>query len=277
MIRCICALTSQDIHDEEESYTPYPKDSYAVFTKIKQSEKGISINQEKYVKDLLKKYDINGSSVKISMHGLSQHTQTSWKRIERSKEVFLGIVVEETPCSSNSSIMDPNMSIGQLCLGADNRISLNDGIDSNGEWATFEYHDTMDSGKKKELKSFTFYRMETNEHEMKNKDKVVKKELIVALRGELYFVKFIINPEEGDIKPGVVFGRSFLRLTKGIVNFGNGIKTVYTDLEFSHDDYDNSDDSGDDWDAILKGVDFGDIPKLDGIDVPPYVCNMGRA
>ncbi|GKB92898.1 hypothetical protein Tco_0965170, partial [Tanacetum coccineum] len=29
---------------------------------IKQSERGISINQEKYVKDLLKKYDINGSS-----------------------------------------------------------------------------------------------------------------------------------------------------------------------------------------------------------------------
>ncbi|GJX10203.1 retrovirus-related pol polyprotein from transposon TNT 1-94, partial [Tanacetum coccineum] len=35
--------------------------------KIKQSERGISINQEKYVKDLLKKYDINGSSVKTPM------------------------------------------------------------------------------------------------------------------------------------------------------------------------------------------------------------------
>ncbi|GJX23332.1 hypothetical protein Tco_0227777 [Tanacetum coccineum] len=35
--------------------------------KIKQSERGISINQEKYVKDLLKKCDITGSSVKTSM------------------------------------------------------------------------------------------------------------------------------------------------------------------------------------------------------------------
>nr|GEV58572.1 retrovirus-related Pol polyprotein from transposon TNT 1-94 [Tanacetum cinerariifolium] len=35
--------------------------------KIKQSERGISINQEKYVKDMLKKYDINGSSVKTPM------------------------------------------------------------------------------------------------------------------------------------------------------------------------------------------------------------------
>ncbi|GKF04472.1 hypothetical protein Tco_0035140, partial [Tanacetum coccineum] len=34
---------------------------------IKQSKRGISINQEKYVKDLLKKYDINGSLVKTPM------------------------------------------------------------------------------------------------------------------------------------------------------------------------------------------------------------------
>nr|GFA65394.1 uncharacterized mitochondrial protein AtMg00810-like [Tanacetum cinerariifolium] len=34
---------------------------------VKQSERGVSINQEKYVKDLLKKYDINGSLVKTSM------------------------------------------------------------------------------------------------------------------------------------------------------------------------------------------------------------------
>ncbi|GJY67311.1 zf-CCHC domain-containing protein [Tanacetum coccineum] len=34
---------------------------------IKQSERCISINQEKYVNDLLKKYDINGSSVKTPM------------------------------------------------------------------------------------------------------------------------------------------------------------------------------------------------------------------
>ncbi|GKC51368.1 hypothetical protein Tco_1074113 [Tanacetum coccineum] len=33
----------------------------------------------------------------------------------------------------------------------------------------------------------------------------------------------------------------------------------------------------DDRDAILEGVDFGDIPQLDGIEVPPYVCNMGKS
>ncbi|GJY92146.1 retrovirus-related pol polyprotein from transposon TNT 1-94 [Tanacetum coccineum] len=47
----------------------YVKQSPGVLTyflrfQIKQSKRGISINQEKYVKDMLKKYDINGSSVK---------------------------------------------------------------------------------------------------------------------------------------------------------------------------------------------------------------------
>ncbi|GKD81509.1 hypothetical protein Tco_1348348, partial [Tanacetum coccineum] len=76
------------------------------------------------------------------------------------------------------------------------------------------------------------------EHEVKDVDKIVKKELIVALRGEIYFVKFIINTEEDDIEPGVVLGRSFLRMTKGIVNFGNGIITIYPDLDpFNDIDY----------------------------------------
>ncbi|GJY44244.1 retrovirus-related pol polyprotein from transposon TNT 1-94 [Tanacetum coccineum] len=38
--------------------------TYFLGFQIKQSKRGISINQEKYVKDLLKKYDINGSLVK---------------------------------------------------------------------------------------------------------------------------------------------------------------------------------------------------------------------
>ncbi|GKB58991.1 retrovirus-related pol polyprotein from transposon TNT 1-94 [Tanacetum coccineum] len=41
--------------------------AYILGFQIKQSQRGISINQEKCVKDLLKKYDINGSSVKTPM------------------------------------------------------------------------------------------------------------------------------------------------------------------------------------------------------------------
>nr|GEV76204.1 agenet-like domain, agenet domain [Tanacetum cinerariifolium] len=119
--------------------------------------------------------------------------------------------------------MDPNTSIKQLCLGVYDHVSLNDGFESEGQWEGPEYQDIAGSGKKKETKSFTFYRMETEEiieryiticffdglnaydgeinreheknmisnefivkpcldYEEKEGEKVVKKELLVALR-----------------------------------------------------------------------------------------------
>ncbi|GJT18708.1 hypothetical protein Tco_0877414 [Tanacetum coccineum] len=163
----------------------------------------------------------------------------------------------------------------------------------------FDKKNPTDSGKKKEAKAFTFYLMETEDISERydapcfvngleaydgeinlehNGDKVVKKELIVALRGEIYFVKFIINPEEDDIEPGVVLGRSFLRLTKGIADFGNRIITSYPDPKFSNvDDSDKANDSEDDWDVILEGIDFEEIPKINGLELPSYVCNMRKS
>nr|GEU71535.1 hypothetical protein [Tanacetum cinerariifolium] len=122
-----------------------------------------------------------------------------------------------------------------------------------------EFQDTANSGPKKETKAMVFYQMDTEEvsdrfvdpcfvnrteaydgdinfgveenmisneyavklcleHEVKKGNKVVKKELIIALRGEIYFVKFIIYPED-DVEPGVIYDRSFLRMTKEITDF----------------------------------------------------------
>nr|GEV97376.1 hypothetical protein [Tanacetum cinerariifolium] len=61
------------------------------------------------------------------------------------------------------------------------------------------------------------------DYEVKKGNKVVKKELIVALKGELYFVKFIINLKEDDIELRVILGRSFMRLVNGIVDFSSGL------------------------------------------------------
>ncbi|GKD19129.1 retrovirus-related pol polyprotein from transposon TNT 1-94 [Tanacetum coccineum] len=69
------------------------------------------------------------------------------------------------------------------------------------------------------------------EHEVKRGNKIVKKELIIALRGEIYFVKFIINSEEDDVEPGVIFKRSFLHMTKAITDFGDGTITIYLDID----------------------------------------------
>nr|GEY07163.1 hypothetical protein [Tanacetum cinerariifolium] len=60
------------------------------------------------------------------------------------------------------------------------------------------------------------------DYEVKKGKTLVKKELIVPLKGEVYFVKFIINPEEYDSEPGVILGRSLLRLAHGVVDFDNG-------------------------------------------------------
>ncbi|GKC65043.1 hypothetical protein Tco_1097641 [Tanacetum coccineum] len=184
--------------------------------------------------------------------------------------------------------MDPNTSIGWICLREDNCISLNDDVESNGEWDILEYHDTTDSGKKKEAKAFTFYRMETEEiserymapcfvNGLEAYDEEINLESDKNLISNEFAVKLCLEHEDDDIEPGVVLGRSFLRLTKVIADFGNGIITIYPDLEFSHDDSDKFNDSEDDWDTILEGIDFGDIPKTNGLNLPLYVCNMGKS
>ncbi|GJR50642.1 DNA-directed DNA polymerase [Tanacetum coccineum] len=135
--------------------------------------------------------------------------------------------------------MDPNSSIGRICLGKDNRVSLNDKVEIHGEWDILKCNDTANSGQKKEAKAFTFYQMETEEISCKER-------IDSCFKRTIYFMKFIINPEEEDIEPVVVFGRSFMRLTKGITNLGNGIITIYPDLDPFLDVL-ISDDSEDRW------------------------------
>nr|GFD45771.1 hypothetical protein [Tanacetum cinerariifolium] len=84
------------------------------------------------------------------------------------------------------------------------------------------------------------------DYEVKKGQKMVKNKLIVSLKGELYFIKFIINPEEYDIEPGVILGRSFIRLAKGIVDFGNGEITIYPEPEPFEDDSEKTKKSPDD-------------------------------
>ncbi|GKE49836.1 hypothetical protein Tco_1481094 [Tanacetum coccineum] len=74
------------------------------------------------------------------------------------------------------------------------------------------------------------------DYEMRKCKKLVKKELIIALKGELYFVKFIINSKEDDVETGVILRRSLLRLAKGIVDFGNGVITIHPEPDPFDDD-----------------------------------------
>ncbi|GJY04357.1 hypothetical protein Tco_0370297, partial [Tanacetum coccineum] len=111
-------------------------------------------------------------------------------------------------------------------------------------------------------------------YEVKKRKKLVRKELIVALKGELYFVKFIINLEEDDFEPGVILGRSFLRLAKEVVDFGNGVITIYPEPDPFKDDSEKTGKSSDDWDQLLD-FNFYDVPKFEE-ELLPFICKMGK-
>ncbi|GJU60024.1 hypothetical protein Tco_1237790 [Tanacetum coccineum] len=137
--------------------------------------------------------------------------------------------------------MDPNSSLGKIFLGDNVIVISSDKVEGSGDWNSPEYQDTTVSKGKKVMNALTFdgevnlafdenlisYEFAVKlclDYEVKKGKKLVKKELIVALKGDLYFVKFIINPEEDDFEPGVIF-LSFLRLAQGVVDFGNGVIT----------------------------------------------------
>ncbi|GJW40735.1 hypothetical protein Tco_0066580 [Tanacetum coccineum] len=60
--------------------------------------------------------------------------------------------------------------------------------------------------------------------------------------------EFIINPEEDDFEPGVILGRSFMRLAQGVVDFGNGVITIYPEPDPFKEDSEKTGKSSDDWD-----------------------------
>ncbi|GJZ72216.1 hypothetical protein Tco_0636067 [Tanacetum coccineum] len=114
------------------------------------------------------------------------------------------------------------------------------------------------------------------EYEEKNREKLVKKELLVSLKVEFYFVKFIINPEEDDVEPSMIFGRSFMTLTKGITDFGNGIITIHPELDQFLDNSEETEKFEDDWDHLLD-IDFGNIPEINEVGLPPFVYKIGKS
>ncbi|GJY34895.1 hypothetical protein Tco_0419364 [Tanacetum coccineum] len=73
--------------------------------------------------------------------------------------------------------------------------------------------------------------------------------------------EFIINPEEDDVKPGVIFGRSFLRLTKAITDFGVGTVTIYLDIDIFLEETKEEGKCNDDWDHLLD-FNIDDVPLL---------------
>nr|GEV12283.1 reverse transcriptase domain-containing protein [Tanacetum cinerariifolium] len=114
------------------------------------------------------------------------------------------------------------------------------------------------------------------EHEVKRGNTVVKKELIVALRGEIYFVEFIINPEEDEVKHGVIFGRPFLLMSKAITDFRVETIIIYPDIDPFLEETKEKENSNDDWDYLLD-FNIDDVPLLGEEGLPSFVSRMGKS
>nr|GEY03296.1 hypothetical protein [Tanacetum cinerariifolium] len=84
-----------------------------------------------------------------------------------------------------------------------------------------------------------------------------------------YAVKLCLDCE---VKKGQ---KSFMRLAKGIVDFGNGLITIYLRPDPFEDDSEKTKKSPDDWDQLLD-FNFDDIPKL-GEELPSLVCKMEKS
>ncbi|GJW81481.1 hypothetical protein Tco_0145456 [Tanacetum coccineum] len=57
-------------------------------------------------------------------------------------------------------VVDPNSSLGKICLGEDVIVILSDKLEGSGDWNSLEFQDTANSGQKKAM---VFYQMDTEE------------------------------------------------------------------------------------------------------------------
>ncbi|GKC17617.1 ribonuclease H-like domain-containing protein [Tanacetum coccineum] len=113
------------------------------------------------------------------------------------------------------------------------------------------------------------------EYEIRKGKKLVKKELMVLLRGKVYFVQFIINLEEDEFEPGLIFGRSFLHSANAVVNFREGTITIQPDFDpFILRSDKEGNPNLDNLEELLN-FDIDEVPQIE-TDLPPLVCKMGK-
>ncbi|GJY79857.1 hypothetical protein Tco_0485658 [Tanacetum coccineum] len=60
-------------------------------------------------------------------------------------------------------VIDPNSSLGKICLGENVVVISSDKVKGSGDWNSPEFQDTANSRQKKETKAMVFYQMDTEE------------------------------------------------------------------------------------------------------------------
>nr|GEW48844.1 hypothetical protein [Tanacetum cinerariifolium] len=68
----------------------------------------------------------------------------------------------------------------------------------------------------------------------------------------------------------------FMRLTKGITNFGNGIITIHPRIDPFLDNYEETKKFEDDRDHLLN-IEFENIPEIEEAVLQPFICKMRKS
>nr|GEZ04621.1 hypothetical protein [Tanacetum cinerariifolium] len=124
--------------------------------------------------------------------------------------------------------MDPTSSLRRIYLGENVYGSPSEKVEGHRDWNVPEYMDTTGSKEKKVIKALSFYKMETNE--------VSEWYIAPCFKNGLE----AYDGEEDDVEPRIIFGRSFMRLVNGIVNFGSRVITIYLEEDPFKDDYEKT-------------------------------------
>nr|GEY66605.1 hypothetical protein [Tanacetum cinerariifolium] len=158
--------------------------------------------------------------------------------------------------------MNSNSSVEKTCLG-ENVIEISsEEAEGHGDWNSPEYQDTTNNGGKKETKAIIFQKMDTEEVS----GRYVAPCFVNGL--EVYDGKINLTIEENMISNEFA--------VKLCLEHKNGTITIYPEFDLFLDSSGEEEKIGDDWDLLLDDLDFGDSSDIEGVEIPPFVCKMGK-
>ncbi|GKA79272.1 hypothetical protein Tco_0785868 [Tanacetum coccineum] len=160
--------------------------------------------------------------------------------------------------------MDPNSSLGKICLGENVVVISSDKVEGSRDWNSQEFQDTANSGQKKETKAMVFYQMDTEEVS----DRFVAPCFVNGL--EAYDGEINLGVEENMISNEYAVKLCLEHEVK------RGNKVVKKELIVALRETEEEGKRNDDWGHLLH-FNIDDIPLLGEEGLPPFVCKMGKS
>ncbi|GJZ13862.1 agenet domain-containing protein [Tanacetum coccineum] len=140
-------------------------------------------------------------------------------------------------------------------IGDDVIVISSDKAEGSGDWNSPEYQDTAVSKGKEAFDGEINLAFDEN------------------LISNEFAVKLCLDYE---VKKGKShFGKIIPKTIYGIVDFGNGVITIYSELDPFEDDSEKTGKSSDDWDQLLY-FNLDDVPKS-GEELSLFICKMGKS